>query len=80
MFIYQLNLYYEETITIILNKVYDEKEIETNIPWSVMKNVLYLSAKHVHFACNDEIYIQIDVVALGSPLGPLLAGIVMVLE
>ena len=70
----------KKPLLLYLNKVYDEKEIETNIPWNVMKNVLYLCVKHVHFYYNDKIYIQIDAVAVGSPLGPLLASIVMVLE
>ena len=34
-----------------------------------------LCTKGVHFTFNDEMFIQIDVVAMGSPLAPMLAGI-----
>ena len=43
------NVPLEETINIILHKIYDEKKIETNIPQNVMKDLLYLCTKHVHF-------------------------------
>ena len=33
----------------------------------------------MHFKFNNEIYIQCDGVALGSPFGPLLANIFMIL-
>ena len=71
------NVPLERTIEIILKKVYDEKKINTNIPKSVLKELLYLCTKHLHFTFNNEIYIQIDGVAMGSPLGPLLANIFM---
>ena len=32
---------------------------------------------HVHFKFNNEIYIQSDKIAMASPLGPLLANMVM---
>ena len=35
----------EETVDIVLNKIYDEKKIETNIPQNVMKVALYLCTK-----------------------------------
>ena len=72
------NVPLEETIDIILNKIYDEKKIETNIPRNIMKDLLYLRTKHVHFTYDEKIYIQIDGVAMGSPLGPLLANIFMI--
>ena len=43
-----------------------------------MKDVLILCTKSVHFPMNGDIYLQIDGVAMGSPLGPFLAGIFMV--
>ena len=72
------NVPLEETIDIILNKIYDEKKIETNIPRNIMKDLLYLCTKHVHFTSNGKIHIQIDGVAMGSLLGPLLANIFMI--
>ena len=39
---------------------------------------LYVYTKNLHFIFNREIYIEIDSVALGSPLGLVLANICMV--
>ena len=36
---------FEETVDIILNKIYDEKKTETNIPQNIMKVLLYLCTK-----------------------------------
>ena len=49
-----INVPLEETIVIIL------KKIETKIPCNIMKELLYLYAKHIHFTYNDKIYIDID--------------------
>ena len=43
-----------------------------------MKDLLLLCTKNVHFSFNNDIYTQTDGVAMGSPLGPVLAGIFMV--
>ena len=43
-----------------------------------MKKLLTLCTKNVHFSFNNEIYIQIDGVAMGSPLGLGIANIFMV--
>ena len=40
--------------------------------------MLILCTKNVHFSMNGDIYLQIDGVAMGSPFGPVLAGIFMV--
>ena len=71
------NVPLNETIGIILTKVYEENKINTKIPKSILKELLYLCTKHAYFKFNNEIYIQCDGVAMGSPLGPLLANIFM---
>ena len=43
-----------------------------------MKELLLLCTKKVHFTFNGKIYIQVDGVAMGSPLGPVLADIFMI--
>ena len=43
-----------------------------------MKELLLLCTKNVHFTFNNEIYQQCDGVTMGSPLGPVIAGIFMV--
>lgn len=63
------------TIDIILKRIYTNKEIKTNIPKQQMKELLILCTENVHFSYNNEIFIQTDGVAMGSPLGPVLAGI-----
>ena len=43
-----------------------------------MKELLLLCTKNAHFTFNNKIYQQCDGVAMGSPLGPVIAGIFMV--
>ena len=43
-----------------------------------MKDLITLCTKNVPFTFNNEIYQQRDGVAMGSPLGQVLAGIIMV--
>ena len=43
-----------------------------------MKDLLHLCTKHVDFSHGGKIYIQIDGVAMGSPLDPMLANIFMI--
>ena len=71
------NVQLHQMIEIILSKVYQEKKIKTSIPKNILRELLYLCTKEVHFMFNDEIYIQSVGVAMGSPLGPLFANIFM---
>ena len=65
------------TIGLVLEQIYNKGELVTNITRSEMKEMLLLCTKNVHFSYNHDIYIQRDGVAMGSPLGPVLAGIFM---
>ena len=67
------NVPLEDIINIIIKRIYDKNEINTNITKKEMK-VLYFCTKHVHFTLNTETYIEIDGVVMGSPLGPVLAN------
>ena len=71
------NVPLNETISIVLRKIYDEGKIETNIPRNVMKELLLPCTKHVQFTSNGDVYIQLDGVAMGSPLEYLLAKVFM---
>ena len=72
------NVPLEETIEIISKRIYINKEITTDIPKQEMKELLILCTKHLHFTFNNETYIQVDGVAMGSPLVLLLANIFIV--
>ena len=66
------------TIVLTLERIYDDKKIETKISSKDMKNLLPLCTKKVHFTFQNNIYQQKDGAAMGSPLGPVLTGIFMV--
>ena len=72
------NVPLELTIDVILWKVYDEKLVDVKIPRKEMKDLLLLCTKNIHFTFNVDIYKQLDGVAMGSPLGSVIAGIFMV--
>ena len=42
-----------ETIEITLERIYDRKEINTDIPKTIMKEMLLLCTKNVHFLFED---------------------------
>ena len=64
-----------EKIDIILDRVYNCEEISTVLAKTEMKKLLILCTKNVHFTLNNEIYVQNDGVAMGSPLGLILANV-----
>ena len=61
------NVPLDQTIEIILNRVYKKNEISTDMTKSEMKELLNLCIKSVHFTFDDNIYVQNDGVAMGSP-------------
>ena len=73
------NVAWEETISIISRKKYNESKIITNTPRKTMRKFLRLCIKNIHFTFNGEMYVQVDEVAIGSPLDTLLANILMII-
>ena len=73
-----MNVPSEYTIDLILKRIYDNGKLSTGITRSEMKEMLKLCAKNIHFTFNSDINLQTDGVAMGSPLGPVLAGNFMV--
>ena len=65
------------TIELILNKIYRDRKIKTKISRDQMRKLLQICTKEMHFMFNGKIYRQVDGVAMGSPLGPVLANIFM---
>ena len=53
------------------------KQKNPDIPKKEMRELLYLCTKNVHFTLNNKTHLQVDGVAMGSPLGPVSANIFM---
>lgn len=66
------------TIGLILDKIYIEKRIDTKLKREEMKKLLETCTKEMHFSFNGVIYRQVNGVAMGSPLGPVIANVFMV--
>ena len=72
------NVPLEQTINIIIKRIYDKNEININIPKQEMKELLYLCTTNAHFTLNSKTCVQVDGVAMGSPLGTVLVNIFMI--
>ena len=72
------NVPLDYTIDVILRRIYTDRETETNITKKELKDLLILCTKNAHFSFNAQLYLQKDGIAMGSPLGPVTAGIFMV--
>ena len=66
----------DQTNDIILSRICNNSEINTDISRSKMKKLLYLRTKNVHFSFDNNI--QNGVLDTGSPLGPTMDNIFMV--
>ena len=64
-------------INVPLKRIHENHEISTLIARSEMRELL-LCMKNVHFTFRSVVYIQTDRVVVGSPFGPVSAGIFMV--
>ena len=69
------NVPLDETISICIKELYDSDLSPPLIPKEVCQSMLYVAVKNVEFRFNNFIYRQVDGVAMGSPLGPVLACI-----
>ena len=72
------NVPLDRTIKLVLKRIYEKHEVSTNTTKQKMKEIHILCTKNVHLMFNGEVYKQIDRVAMASPLGPVLADILMV--
>ena len=68
------NIPLEETIDNIINDLYLSTEKVHNFEKHELKQLLMLAAFESFFVFDGEYYIQVDGVAMGSPLGPTLAN------
>ena len=70
------NVPIDETIKICLDTLYRSEEVDPpRIDEPVLKKLLLKCTRDVEFSFNDRMYRQGDGVAIGSPLGPILANI-----
>ena len=72
------NVPLNRTIDIILKRIYEKIEIVTSITKNKMKEMLMFCTKNVHFTFESRTYVQADGVAMGSPLGPVLADVFII--
>ena len=70
------NVSLDETIQICLDKLYALPN-PPKLPRSALKDLLVFATKKSHFVFDGQYYDQVDGVAMGSPLGPVLANIFM---
>ena len=70
------NIPLAETIQICLDTLYRDDDVtEPSIPEDLLRKLLLKATTEVEFSFDDVIYKQVDGVAMGSPLGPVLANI-----
>ena len=68
----------DATTDIIILCIYEFTEIDTRITKNEMRQLILVCTKNVHFKFHDDMFTQVDCIALGSPLAPILANIFMV--
>ena len=71
------NVPVKKTINIILDRVYNKKLINTNLKKRTMKKLLVDSCTKTAFSFDNVLYELCDGVSMGSPLGPVLANIIL---
>ena len=72
------NVPLDSSIDIILNGIFDKKELTKDVESKNIRDLILLLIKNVHFTFNKNIFKQTDGAAMDSPLGPVLVGIIMV--
>ena len=60
----------------ILKHIYEDNVIHTTLRKRTIKELIIGSCTKIAFSFNKKIYIQIDGVWIGSPLGSVLANII----
>ena len=71
------NVPLKKTIDIILKRIFNDKLISTNLKKRSLKKLILDACTKTSFIFNNKFYEQRDGVSMGSPLGPVLANILM---
>ena len=69
------NVPLDEVLNICVDQLYNSELIPPPFSRAVCYEMLSMVTKNVQFSFNDFMFRQIDGVAMGSPLGPILANI-----
>ena len=72
------NVLLDETIQLVLKRIYEKYQVLINIIKPEMKEMLIICAKNVHFVFNEDIPKQTDGVAMRFPLFSVFADIFIV--
>ena len=67
----------KKTIDVILDRVYNQRLITTNLKKRTLKKLILDTCNKTAFLANGIIYEQTDGVSMGASLGPVLANIIM---
>ena len=70
------NISLQETVDIAINLIFNHNP-NLNITRKELKKLFLFATSQTHFTFNSKFYNQIGGVAMGSPLGPVLANIFM---
>ena len=71
------NVPLKKTIDVILDRVYNQRLINTKLKKRTLKKLILDTCNKTAFLANGIIYEQIDGVSMGASLGPVLANIIM---
>ena len=66
-----------ETIQICADALYSSEHPPAPFPWQIFVELMEMATSSVEFSFNDIMHRKIDGVAMGSPLGPALANILL---
>ena len=69
-----INIPLDETINIALNESFDKKQSVSNLDRDSFEKLLRLATKESFFIFDKTSYKQLDGLAMGSPLCPILAN------
>ena len=67
----------EEVINICLDKLFANTNTVNNLNRTQLYKMLSFTLNQYHFLFDGKVYNQVDGVAMGSPLGPVMANIFM---
>ena len=71
------NVPLHRTISIVLDRIYIKKLIDTSFRKHTLKKLILDSCTKTIFSCKGTLYEQLDGVSIGSSLGPVLANIIL---